>query len=350
MNKDTNKSNVSRLVSSLLFSSIWLTPPLLAEIPPSEPELPPQEPELIRENIYEKAQRELPEDWYAIYRIVDRMARANQLNLTPWRVAVVTEYEIDTFATESDLIALDRDILVPLAGDASALACAIGREMAHHAKGHTVMGEAEKAAAIEQYEREARAEAMAEAEESQKQGSGSGVGGSILRTIGGLFGGIGSQVGSIGGAVLDSATRPQQSTSPDMEERIEEIVALKEAQLEARLLQESRDREFEADEVAYQYIVRAGFEPQGCLRLMEALARTSDAESDGSSPSVAERIERLNGLATRYPPTMLGLEGKDAIFASQPLTYALSEDGTSLRVNSQREGSTAEDIDRLFGK
>lgn len=36
-------------------------------------------------SIYEQAKQELPHDLYALYRIVDRIARANGLDEKPWR-------------------------------------------------------------------------------------------------------------------------------------------------------------------------------------------------------------------------------------------------------------------------
>ncbi len=52
----------------------------------------------------------------------------------------------------------------------------------------------------------------------------------------------------------------------------------------------------------------------------------------------------------KYPPQTLVKEGEARISQTKPLTYDLSKDQTSLRINSNRGGSQADDIDRRFGK
>ena len=83
-------------------------------------------------NIYQKAKEELPDDLYALYRIVERIARVNELDEKPWRILIVPEYNINAFATEVNLIAFYNGILDQLAGDASAIACIVAHEMGHH--------------------------------------------------------------------------------------------------------------------------------------------------------------------------------------------------------------------------
>jgi len=63
-----------------------------------------------------------------------------------------------------------------------------------------------------------------------------------------------------------------------------------------------------------------------------------------------KRIENLKQLMLKFPPQTLAHEGK-VNFASnpKPLTYSLSKDGVSLRINSSQGGSAAETIDRTFG-
>lgn len=43
---------------------------------------------------YTLAETELPENVYVLYRIVERMARANNLDQHPWRVVIDPKYEI----------------------------------------------------------------------------------------------------------------------------------------------------------------------------------------------------------------------------------------------------------------
>lgn len=60
-----------------------------------------------------------------------------------------------------------------------------------------------------------------------------------------------------------------------------------------------RQHEFEADREGYVYVSRAGFDPRGCLRVMDVLGRTPGAEFDSSHPAIPRRIEKLNALSLR---------------------------------------------------
>ena len=291
-------------------------------------------------NIYQQAKAELPEDFYALYRIVERIARANKLDEKPWRIVIIPKYNINAFATNVNLIALYDGILNRLAGDASAIACLVGHEMAHHTKRHIALTPVEKAALIEKIEQEAKQEALTKKQNAQAQATAMSIGGSVARIFGG-------RAGRLGGAVLGNASRQRSKAA---QQRIDEIVAQKKEELEQTLAEEGRKREFEADEVGYLYSAKAGFEAEGCLRAMKVLGQTPSAEFDTTHPAVPKRIEALKDLMLKYPATYLAEEGKAIISATKPLTYDLSKDGASLRVNSSRSGSSADDVERLFDR
>jgi len=91
------------------------------------------------QTLYEKAQAELPENLYVLYRIIERLARANDLDDHPWRVVVIDEDEINAYATEANLVIVYFGLLDQMAGDASALACVVGHEMAHNVRQHAAI-------------------------------------------------------------------------------------------------------------------------------------------------------------------------------------------------------------------
>lgn len=299
------------------------------------------------ETVYDKAKKELPEHIYVIYRIVDRIARANNLDRTPWRIVAIQEYNVNAFATDINLIALYTGLMDQLAGDASGIACVVGHEMAHHVNRHIAMGESEKAALIEQYRKEAEIAVKKEAESAQSEATGAALGGAILQGIGSIFGGWGSVAGNATGSALGAAA---QQRIEDGQKRIEQIVAKKQQELEQKVAENNRKQEFEADKFGYQYIARAGFDPEGCLRMMEVLGRTPGAEFDTTHPAAPKRLEQLKELMVEYPPQRLVQEGELRLKTSRPLTYSLSEDGQSLRINSQQGGSTGDTIDRMFNR
>jgi predicted Zn-dependent protease len=290
------------------------------------------------ENIYQQAKKELSEELYTLYRIVERIARANKLDEKPWRVIIVPEYNVNAFATDINLIAIYNGILDQLAGDASAIACIVAHEMGHHTEKHIALAPVEKVALIKQIQEETEQEVLAEKQNAEVESTGLSVGVGVARVFGG-------RAGRVGGVVLGNASRQRRKAA---QERIDEIVAQKKEELEQTLAEEGRKREFEADEVGYLYSAKAGFEAEGCLRAMKVLGQTPSAEFDTTHPAVPKRIEALKDLMVKSPATYLAEEGRAFISETEPLTYDLSKDGASLRVNSSRGGSSADDVERLF--
>ena len=241
-------------------------------------------------NLYQQAQKDLPEDFYVLYRIIDPIARANDIDNNPWRLMVVDEYNINAFATDVNLLALYTEILDQLAGDPSAISCVVGHEMAHRIKRHIALSPSQEVEIKKRIQQEAEQEVMAELQDARSDATSAAVGEAVLRTGGGLIGGFGGLFGDIGGDVLANERNQRRHTA---EERIQEIVAFKEKELKESIAENGRAHEFEADLVGYTYMAKAGFEPEGCLRVMEVLGRTPGAEFDSTHPAIAKRIEQL---------------------------------------------------------
>ncbi len=344
---------MSKLSQCLLSSFVisFLTPILWGQSISSVSAKPKPKPAQINspqpktENIYEKAKKELPEDLYVVYRIVDRLARANNLDRTPWRIAVIQEYNVNAFATDQNLIAVYSGLLDQIEGDASAIACVVGHEMTHHTQRHIAMGEAEKKALVEKYTQEAELEVKQEAQSTVQEATGASFGGALLQGLGGMFGGIGSSVGNLAGGTLNTVS---QQRVEDGKKRMAEIVKQKQEELEKKNGENDRHQELEADQIGYQYMAKAGFDPQGCLRMMEVLGRMPGSEMDTTHPATRKRLTQINSLMTEKPASILSQEGKLRLDTSKPLTYSLSRDDKSLRVNSQYGGSSADTIDKMF--
>ena len=288
-------------------------------------------------SLYDRAKAELPEDIYLLYRIVERIARANGIDERPWRIGTVSAYDINAFATQVNLVAVYDGLLDQLAGDSSAIACIVGHEMGHNDKRHIALGQAQKEQLIAKARAEAEAEVNREISDAKTDSTATGVLGGLLGSLGGIPG--------LGGGILRNESQNRLNRA---EQRIQEIARKKQAELESNLAATGQRQEFEADEAGYLFATRAGFEPQGCFRAMAVLARTPGAESDTTHPAVPKRIEALQRLMQKYPPASLATEGKAKLTRTQPLTYDRSKDGSSLRVNSRFGGST--DIDQVLGK
>ncbi len=211
--------------------------------------------------IYQQAKKELPEDFYTLYRVIDRIARANELDNRPWRVVAVPEYNVNAFATDVNLVAIYDGILDQLAGDSSALACVVAHEMGHHTKRHIAVGAAQRTELIAKIQEEATKEVLGEKEAANQEATAATVGGVVVNNV------VGGRVGGLLGSVLGNQGARRQA---DSQKRINEIVEKKKKELEERLAAQERQQEFEADEIGYIASVKAGFEPEGCLRVMES--------------------------------------------------------------------------------
>ncbi len=343
MNKKTSTWTITPLLATLFLSS-WGFSPVNAKPNPTPP---PSQSSNQAHPTYDQAKKDLKEDVYVIYRITERIARANNIDQTPWRLVAVDEYNVNAYASEINKISLYTGLLDQLGGDSSAIACVVGHEMAHHTKRHIAMGESEKATLIEQYQKEAEQQVLQEATSAQRDATGAAVTGGILGTVGGFLGGWGGQAARTGGAAANALGRQRLN---DSQTRIEAIVQKKQQELEQRLAEESRNHEFEADEMGYQYMAQAGFDPNGCLRMLSVLGRLAGAEFDTTHPAIPKRIESMKGLMRQYPSQTLAQEGDLKLRTSQPLTYELSKDQESLRVNSSHGGSASSDIERMFGQ
>lgn len=285
------------------------------------------------ESIYEKAKRELPPDVYVMYRIIDRLARANRLDQNPWRVAVIQKYEVNAFASELNYIALYTGILDQVAGDADAIACIVAHEMAHHTQRHQAIGPVEEAKLKEQIVKEAEQEVNREIEDAKADSNSAAVGAVFSQMLFGSDFGLANQ---------------GQQRLLDSKVRIEEIVKEKTDKLNQQIAESTRKFEFEADEFGYKYMATAGFDPQGCLRLMNVLGKTATGELDTTHPAIPKRITRLKELISENPPEALKEKGELFLNPPRPLTYELSKDGESLRINSSFGGNAGDAIDQRF--
>jgi len=128
-------------------------------------------------------------------------------------------------------------------------------------------------------------------------------------------------------------------------------VAEKKVNLEAELNEKDRRQEFEADELGYRYAVTGGFDAEGCIRVMEVLGQTPGGELDTDHPAVPKRIEKLRSLMAESPPESLKTAGADTLAKNAtPLTFDLSRDQKSLRINPASGISTAQDLETRFDR
>ncbi len=276
-------------------------------------------------------------DYYDLYVIVDRLARANGLDDRPWRIRTIPTYDINAFATEVNLLAFFDGLLDQVDGDRDALACVAAHEMAHHTQKHIPVSVGERQQILQRLRQEVVDEVTAENEDLRKDLNAMDIGAWVTGTAGQVTGRTGGILGGVIGGVLQSGRRRRIA---EAEQRIKTIYAEKEEQRKKEWRELSHRHEFEADKFGYQYMVRAGYNPRGCITVFNVIERmpTSQLDSD-THPSTSDRIAKMNALTTQYPPAKLANEGRSRMASSsKPLGYGISRDGQSLQVKS-RAGS-----------
>lgn len=284
---------------------------------------------------FNEARQNLPDDLYTLYRIVERLARANGLDERPWRVRISSAYEVNAYASELNVLTFMAGLLDQVHGDIAALACVVGHEMAHHTQGHIpIMVEVESV--IQRLLAEAEAESVAEIQAARQRQSinraSVGLLGQVLGTI--IGGSAGEEVSRTTTSILDSLSAAERQQA---EARAAQIYEQKVADLTSEHSASLQGHEYESDEYGFKYMVRAGFDPQGCLRVMNVLSQNEHSRLPSfSHPRTSDRIQKLNALNTQATVNTLVSEGRANLSRTpQPLGYDLSRDGVSLRVESR---------------
>ena len=295
---------------------------------------------------FQKAKKQLPSDFYVLYRIVDRIARANEFDTRPWLIVRASRYDALAFDKSTNMIAIYDGIFEKLGSDTSALACIVSHEMAHHQQRHQAITQLEKAELIAQITEETEKEILGR---RKKRSTTKRLGRFVVRNIffKRLVGGI---PGSIARGLMDNERdRIRRKRYRKAEEKINLIIEEKTYELEANIKETNKVNDIEADKMAYVASVKAGFEKEGCLRAMSVLQSTPGVQLDSNHPNITERMETINAVMKTYTFENLRKEGKNKLTQTKPLTYNFSIDQTSLRINSPNDASIGNDIDETFG-
>jgi len=233
---------------------------------------------------YALAETELPENVYILYRLVERIARANDLDQHPWRVVIDSEYDINAHATDANLIVINRGLLEQLAGDTSAVACVVSHEMAHHAHRHIAIRSAEYAKELDQ--------------------------------------------------IADLNPTKRQQRMADLNKRMGKLSRSQELDADASGYEYAVQAGFEPEGCLRS------------LDVLSRLP--GSAHSSETHPSAQERITAIQALMAKHPPQVLATVGHLRLRTTEPLTYYWSADEKWLRIDSKRGGCFKCDLDRVL--
>lgn len=305
------KQKIIKIISSFLAASLLATPISVLAKPKPKPQ--PKPPTTSNINpIYEKAQKELPKDYFIVYAIVDKIARANGLDNKPWRIVVNPNNEVNASASDVNLLTFNAGLMDQLEGNASALACAIGHEMGHHINQHLGYGPAkEEQAKREEIEKLEKEKLFAEqnAETQALLGNATAIGAAAIASR--MPDPTGGLITIFIGQVIKSQAEEKAKKLEDTKAKLTEEAVVR---INKRVIEISQTQELEADQSGYIYSVTAGFNPNGCTSVMEILGRMPGAQAEGGShPAPEKRTQEINSLMTKYPPETLKAQGENAL-------------------------------------
>ncbi len=258
--------------------------------------------------LYEKPKAELPDDYFAVYVIVDRIARANSLDDKPWRIVISPSNEVNAYASDINVLTFNKGLLKHIEGDSSALACVIGHEMGHHVEQHLGYGPAlQNEAALNELKKAEQEKLIAE-QDAEIQNKLAQLAAGTGTAIGGEVGGTAGQLIQIGAAIFGGTAQTSQAEIEEIKRRID---AEAEERFKKRVIEISHQHEFEADKKGYLYSVKAGFESDGCINVLKVLGRMPGAQTPSKThPTPEKRIEKIQELKAQYPPQTLKTEGE----------------------------------------
>ena len=285
-------------------------------------------------SIYKNNQKELSPKWLLLYTIVEKISRANNLDEYPWRIEISPTYayhDIGAYASEINLITITEGFLDQIYPDASAIACLFGHEIAHHHAHHNSNQTQFAFQKQEELTRKVNVEHRREmiAREILKR---SGADTFISNFSNKIENNIPVDLPPINKfklpiPIIGAIFGKSQSIQEKKENAFFELQ-------KNRIEQIKRDELF-ADKLGFEFAVKAGFEPEGCERLMNVLARISKISPH--HPDTDRRTSQIKQLIQPNKIKVLKDEGFKNMSQKKPLTHEYGTDGNRewLKINSK---------------
>ncbi|MBE9110656.1 hypothetical protein IQ273_14640 [Nodosilinea sp. LEGE 07298] len=234
---------------------------------------------------YTEARENMDADVYMLYRVADRLVRANDIDVPIWNIGIVSDYKVYAYTGEIYTIFFGNAFLDLLDGDVSAIAFTMAHEMAHH--------ETNYFARIDEFERQLRQE---------------------------LFESLG------GGAI----TRETIERNPEYISRFEQFYTA---------------IQMEADQKALEYMARANIDPVGALVTLQAIEKSYGTCAQYTERIAAIRTALAeNSFATL---NLLG-QSRLAVTSPLAFEFLEIENGYLLQVR-QHYVDYGANVDALFG-
>ena len=246
---------------------------------------------------YSEYENIMDENYFILYKILDKLLRANNLTYQNWRLVLRAEPDnLNAYSTAVNLIVVYSSIFDSLFDNEDALAFILAHELSHFTLNHAQSG-AEKDVQIAK---------MREMKERARRGYNSN-----------------TSYDNTAGALSDLSY---------MISDISATIAIK------QLYKEERKQEFDADSNAVVLMARAGYNlnhAKDALEFLSALPQIYSAYSD--HPLTKERITNVNKKIREIDANKLKEEGERNLSNSQALDVKKSSDKKSIIIVKPKE-------------
>ncbi|BAY34060.1 peptidase M48 Ste24p [Nostoc carneum NIES-2107] len=325
MSSPTKQKIKTLVISAAGVLSLFTYPNLVLSAPPTS----------TQTQASSESDQEVIADEKSIYPIAEKIIRANGLDEYSWRIKIEEDYDDNASARDLNQIVILKGLLDKVDGDEAAIALIIGHEIAHHKQLHIYHRTAFENKLAKRLQAEADTELQnLIATETKKFHAYQNTNRRRKSLCKKQDIAQNTSLASSEYRVLNCQGKPDNDK---LELTKQKILAEKREQFESAVKKLSRQQELEADKFGYMYMVRAGYDPEGALRVLNLMARLPHVdENDSTHPSLIERISAIKELMKKYPPSTLKAEGEIRLRQNPtPLTFDVSRDGESLRINSR---------------
>ena len=270
---------------------------------------------IIENELHQKAKIELSSSFYQIYRITERLLRANKLDEYSWRIAVSTDKNLtkNAYIKDKNLIVLSSDLIDAYMGNISGLAFVISHEIA--------LKTLKNSSKMEKYKEEHDTKTQ-EADNLPDKNN-------IARECYIMF-----------------SNKTVTSLSSCMEKIKNDQIGTIKANIDEDFRTKQNQIEFTTDKQALIYMAKAGFDVNAVTGVLNFTKSINSANSDADL--LNGRMSNIKTVIKSSNLISLKKQGRINIANSRVLSYEKSTNGRSIRINS-RYGSE-ENIDRALDR
>lgn len=284
---------------------------------------------------YQKAEQDLSEELYQLYRITERLSRANKLDAYSWKIVIKEkeDYDFNTYKDSINTIIIERNTLEIFYGDIHALAYIIAHQMAHQTQGNIV-----NVSRIQQQLQQKIEVSLQEQENIEEVKD---------LTEKYIMNGMPNRDGLLAfflGSMSNRKIKKTLATLQNKEHKLYKEIS-KDKMNFAKFVEEA---EHVADKTAVYYMAQAGFSPHSAIERFRFIYRMPTAKLVKAIETPLEsRLARLGAMLPALDTASLAEQGERHLGTSPLLSYKLQPKEQSLRVNS-KFATTNKPFDSMF--